>query len=380
MGQSRKKNFTQTGSGTPRPFSWWKLIGLPLLALGACIPRLLSDHRDWVETFYSNTLYPPIKDALSSVTALVPFSVAEWVLYALILLVVVTVLGGLVRWLTGRCSGRRYLSKLLSLCVAAGLIWNLFYLTWGFNYFRKPLSERMELSVETYSVEQLEQITASLAVQANQLRENVKEDGAGVFTLGGQLPVILTELPKAYQRLSLSEPAFQGKTTRAKTVLYSEGLSWLGIRGIYVGLTAESNINIGQPDLLLPQSAAHEMAHQLGIASENEAEFAAHLACMASDDPRVQYSGVVSALITCGNALYSADPGRYVALKETYCPGLNRDLAAHNAYWDQYQGPIEEAASQANDNYLKHNAQNSGVKSYGEAVDLLLAYYIQTKN
>ena len=57
--------------------------------------------------------------------------------------------------------------------------------------------------------------------------------------------------------------------------------------------------------------------------------------------------------------------------------GVQRDLAANNAYWDQFEGPIAQISSQVNDSYLKANQQEDGVKSYGKMVDLLLADYRQ---
>ena len=82
------------------------------------------------------------------------------------------------------------------------------------------------------------------------------------------------------------------------------------------------------------------------------------------------------ALILSGNALHEADPARYAVAQSAYCEGLQRDLRAYNAYWDAYEGEIAEASDQLNDSYLKFNAQQSGIRSYGEAVDLLLAWKI----
>ena len=52
----------------------------------------------------------------------------------------------------------------------------------------------------------------------------------------------------------------------------------------------------------------------------------------------------------------------------------SRDLRGYNEYWDRYDGQVEAAVDQLNDGYLKHNQQESGVKSYGMMVDLLLAW------
>jgi hypothetical protein len=60
----------------------------------------------------------------------------------------------------------------------------------------------------------------------------------------------------------------------------------------------------------MPFTMCHEVAHRLGIASEREANFAAFLACTASDDVRFVYAGDYSAFCYCFNALYRADPER----------------------------------------------------------------------
>ena len=135
-------------------------------------------------------------------------------------------------------------------------------------------------------------------------------------------------------------------------------------------------MNVDQPPLLLLHAAAHEMAHQLGLASEDEAEFTAFLACMRAPEPAIRYSAVMLALIRCGNALHGADAERYYAIVDArYSDGMRRDLADYTAYWDAFEGPAQEIATDMNDGYLKHNAQVSGVKSYGESIDMLLALY-----
>lgn len=155
----------------------------------------------------------------------------------------------------------------------------------------------------------------------------------------------------------------------------SEGMSWAGICGIFMPFTAEANVNTHQPSLLLLSSAAHENAHSLGFAREDEANFIAYLACISSEDPSIRYSGAMLALINCGNALYKSAPDKAAALRETYSDAVIRDIAAYNQYWEGYEGQVEEAFDSINDSYLKFNLQENGVKSYGMMVDLMLAYY-----
>ena len=82
----------------------------------------------------------------------------------------------------------------------------------------------------------------------------------------------------------------------------------------------------------------------------------------------------MNALILAGNALYQSDADRYLAAAETYGEAIWRDLEDYDAYWSAFSGEIRESADKRNDAYLKHNSQQSGIKSYGESVDLMLAF------
>lgn len=353
------------------------LCRLPLLLLiplGLLLPHLFAGRSAWIESVYCARLYPAIRAVLSTLTGWFPFSLAEWLLYALVIGIPLLLLVQGVRALRKRIPLHRFLSALLSVCIAGGVALNLFYATWGLLYFRQPLSSRMGLAVEARPVEELAALTELLAARAAVLREQVREDASGVFT--ADIDACFAALPEAYAALSSADSTFAGRVTRAKRVAWSRGLSRLGISGIYIGLTAEPNVNVDQPPLLMLHGAVHEMAHQLGLASENEAEFAAFLACARADAPAVRYSSAMHALILCGNALYSADADRYFAIRDAhYSEGMLRDLADYSAYWDAFEGPAQEMANSMNDSYLKHNAQASGVKSYGEVVDLLLALH-----
>ena len=337
----------------PRPYRSLALR-LPLLLLvplGFLLPSFFSTRMDWVEAVYCARIYPVVRGALSALTGWFSFSLAEWLLYALVLGAAVLLLVQLIRVACRRIPLHRFLRVLLCIGIAGGVLLNLFYLTWGLCYFRQPLAARMELPVAARPVEELASLTELLARRAAALRQDVQEDADGVFT---------ADMGAAFAALS-------------------EGLSWLGIAGVYIGLTAEPNVNIHQPPLLVPAGAAHETAHQLGLASENEAEFAAFLSCAVSSDAAVRYSGAMHALLLCGNALARADAARYAEIVRTcYTDGMRRDLADYSAYWDAYEGKAQEAATSVNDNYLKHNAQPSGVASYGESVDLLLAFEAKT--
>ena len=371
MRQIRANKHTAALGGTVVRFA----VALSLAILGFSWPRVFAGQSLWVETRYSEGIYQTIRRAISAVTSLVPFSLAELALYALAIGIPALLIVRVVQLLLRAADWKRLLRTIASVLLAGTLLLNLFYATWGFNYFRQPLAQRMGLDVSTTRpVEELEAFVWSTAREASKLRETLPEDAQGVFKANEPLQAVLNRLPEAYAALAKAHPEFQPDPTRAKPVFWSRGLSWQGIAGIYIGLTAEPNVNADQPPLLLYQAAAHEMAHQTGIASENEAEFTAYLACRYSSDPAVRYSGLMNALILAGNALYKADSARYLAATLAYGDAIWRDLVAYDAYWHAFDGEVRESADKRNDVYLKHNSQQSGILSYGESVDLMLAY------
>ena len=144
----------------------------------------------------------------------------------------------------------------------------------------------------------------------------------------------------------------------------------------------EANVNIDISPYSIGSTMCHELAHLRGFMREDEANYIAYRACMASDCIDLQYSGTMLALIHTGNALYRQNADTYFELYRAHVSAaVSADLIANNEYWDQFEKPVVgdttvgEIADKVNDAYLKANAQEDGTKSYGRVVDLLLAEY-----
>ena len=157
-------------------------------------------------------------------------------------------------------------------------------------------------------------------------------------------------------------------------------MSYAHLTGIYTFFTGEANINVDFPDYTLPYTAAHELAHQRGIARENEANFMAFLVCIESDDPYLQYSGYMNLYEYVCNALYYADNEMYAEIRAVRCPAVSGEMKAYSAFYDKYRnskaGKINNAVNNA---YLQANGESAGTKSYGLVVDLAVAYFESQK-
>jgi hypothetical protein len=258
------------------------------------------------------------------------------------------------------------------LCIAS-IIYSLFLVLWGFNYNRATFGEIASLEVRPSSTDELYELCEALIKDTNDLREKIYENDLGVMEFKEGYKEIFQLAPLAYKNLSKEYTTLSGNYGNPKNILLSEKMCYTGITGVYFPFTGEANVNVATTDILLPATVLHEMAHQRGIAREDEANFVAYVACLNHPDDRFKYSGDVLALINSMNALRKVDYEKFKVLRETYSQGLLRDLQYISNFWQQYEGKTEEVWTKVNDSYLKSNGQDAGVKSYGNMVDLLLA-------
>lgn len=351
-----------------------RLPWLLIVPLGFAIPAIASQNPHEVERVYSQSIYPAVRTALSAVSSLFSFSLAELLLIIAVLSIAAVVIIRLIQLVFRKIRVVRFFRTIFGLAILGGVLLNTFYFAWGINHFRPRLNELMNLSQADNSVEQLSFMCEVLSNDAAEIRKNLYEDSEGVFALKDGPDTHFDLLPQAYAALSKDHPIFEGELTVVKSVHFSEALSSAGIAGMFMPYTSEANVNVDQPALLLLSSAAHEMAHQLGFAREDEANFIAYLACTYSQDASTQYSGIMLALINCANRLYREDPDLYYELYSSFSEQIQRDINAYNKYWLSFEGPLEDTMGQVNDSYLKFNQQGDS-RSYNEMVTLLMAYY-----
>ncbi len=332
----------------------------------------------FTESVYSRSIYPVVTQVLSTLTGLLPFSLAELLLYAFILSVAVYLIVMIVAAVRAkRTWWQTLITRLIILLSAVSMGYALFVGLWGFNYAREPLSVSLGLNASPATVNELYATCEALIHKANALRDQVPENQDGVFAPNLTKTDIMLRIPDEYNNAAAQTgyDFLGGSYGRVKPVLYSQGMSWSYLCGVYFPFTAEANVNIDAPDLLFASSATHEEGHQRGFAREDEANFLAYYVLSYSDNMSMRYSGTMLALIHAMNALYGADSDRYFELRGTYSGGLNADLQANADYWEQYESEVSETVTQVNNTYLKANMQEDGVKSYGRMTDLLIALW-----
>ena len=254
---------------------------------------------------------------------------------------------------------------------------------WALNHYTPPLSQDLGLEVEGGTVDELYEVTAYHLEQAARLAWDVPRDDS--LNLERQDFHELARIAgAAYEKPAEEYGVFSGSTVPVKSLLlWGEPLLYSGHTGLFFAATAEAGVPLNCADADLPFVMCHEAAHRLGLAAEGEANFAAYVACISSDDVRFQYAGHYKAFVYCYNKLYSASPERAKQLfDEITQAGLGdglslvrRDMKNTSAHYDAYEGTFEKVGTAVNDTYLKSFGEPEGVQSYGYVVNYLLAWH-----
>ena len=120
------------------------------------------------------------------------------------------------------------------------------------------------------------------------------------------------------------------------------------------------------------------MAHRMAIVREDDANFAAYLACESNPDLQYQYSGYLNAYIYCINALWETNPQAAYEIQSGISNELARDLADNNEEVRQYEGTtINAVGKAANNTYIETMGDERGEESYDEVYKLLVNWYME---
>lgn len=347
-------------------------LGADLAVLGL---YLALRHDRGLMNGFADRITTPLKGALGRLCALTSLSVME-LLYVLAgAAALAYVVGSVIAAVKARGRrGRRAYGALLLAADVSLTVYALFCLMWGVNYWTDSFQDRSGITAQPVAAEDLEAVTAYFAQQLADTADSVPRDENGVYAVSKEQ--ILAESRLVYGGVTELFPFLDFRDTGVKAVGCSRFMSIMGFTGVYFACIGESNVNVDSPACLLPSTVAHELAHQRGIAWEQECNFLGVLASVTSGMPDYVYSGWLLGFIHLGNALYETDPEAYWAIRNALPETVSADLRDNNAYWDQFRdNVVEKVSDTVYDAALKSYGDANGMKSYSMVVELLVAYY-----
>ena len=334
----------------------WPFLLAALVFLGV---GLAIRNSQFVDYYYSKGIYPFIAGGISRMSSLIPFSLWDifWIMVIILLISgILLVLFTQVRW------GWLALRILQSMA----LLYTLFYLVWGFNYFRPKFETRFGWEKPKSDEAVFRSILDSMISHTN----------------SSYCPITPAEYP-AIDRL-VEESYLKNRSTlginypngsrRPKTMLFSSFFAKSGVSGYFGPFFNEIHLNYYLLPMEYPYVLAHEKAHQFGITNEAEANLAAFIVCTTSPDRRLQYSGYVNLLVYfLSDAANMKDVKDFIRKIEK---PVILDLRFQRRHWQGLQNKtLDQVQTAANNAYLKTNHIEEGVKNYNQVVGLVMSWY-----
>lgn len=347
------------------PYLAWSVI--PLLIVGS----LLKYVPDLVENFYSQGLYPFIAISSRWLSGLFGFSIGD-VLYVIILAYLPVILYKRAKyWL------HHPIEFLRSVFSVIAILLIVFYTSWGLNYYRLPIEKNLHFSTE-YSQEELEVWVEDLIQKTNELHFSITRDSSVKVTLNSNTSEIYKGAVLGFKGATLPIKNIHYPSPSIKNSLLSTPLSYMGYGGYFNPFTHEAQVNNKIPSFRLPSISCHEIAHQLGYASESETNFIGFLVASKHTDIYFRYSAYHSMLSYGLMEIKKTNPSAFDAYLKKINPAVLDNYRELSEFWISYENPLEPLFKWGFDSYLKINNQSEGIQSYNRVVGLLIGYERKT--
>jgi hypothetical protein len=170
------------------------------------------------------------------------------------------------------------------------MVFNLFVWNFAPGYNALPLDQKLGLKRTPVSTEELSATADILLEELKVLEDEILFTESGPSRMPYTYREMNQKLMDAYEEAAKKYDFINHFYSSVKPVMLSEPMTYTHISGVYTFFTGEANINVNFPDYTIPFTAAHELAHQRGIAREDEANFVAFLVCIESEDAYIRYS------------------------------------------------------------------------------------------
>jgi hypothetical protein len=337
-------------------------VALVALAAGAA---LLPLPPAIVERVYSIRLYAAAQPWITRASNAAPFALLDPLIAAVLGAWMLTAIGDLAR--------RKSWLHALGAVAARTLVWSsaiylCFLLTWGLNYRRVPLTEKLQFDAGRVSPDGARDLALVAVDQLNALYTPAHAAGPAGNKAETSLAGAFAEAQRDLGAARLAAPA------RPKATMLNPYFRRAGVEGMTDPFFLETLVAADLLPFERPFVVAHEWSHLAGIADEGEANFAGWLICLRGAPPE-RYSGWLFLFGELSRATRAHD--RAIVLARL-APGPLGDLRAIARRMEQQVSPrLSTAGWRVYDQFLKANRVEHGAASYAEVVKLALGVHFE---
>ena len=317
-----------------------------------------------IERWYSGWFYPPLQRLLTSASNLAPFAFFD----ALIICGLVWGVWRVARDVAARRTkggwGRVTLGLLVKALTASAVLYLAFLTTWGLNYRRVPLKDKVQFDPGMLVLERARELGTVAVAQANALHDSAHATPATATDTVD--PSLAQAFADAQQMLGVRQLA---RPARPKHSLLDPYFLSAAVDGMTDPYFLETLIATDLVAVERPFVIAHEWSHLAGLADESDANFLGWLTCVHGSS-EAQYSGWLFLYEEVARGLPRPDRE---SLTARLAPGPREDLRAIAQRIASHVRPaISGAGWQVYDRFLKANRIEAGTASYAQVVQLIL--------
>ncbi len=319
-------------------------LALIVLALAAAIAPIPPP---FIEAEYSTRAYPAMQRFLTGASN--AYSVAWFDGFLLSSALVVLVL--LVRR-----------GRILNVLAFFACVWLLFLATWGLNYRRVPLREKLAYDQARLTDENVARLARTAVDQINRLHGPAH--ALKPATVDDLSTALVPAMERAAGQLGVPPPL----PARPKHTALAPYFRRAGIDGMTDPFFLETLLASNLLEIEQPAALAHEWGHLAGFADESEASFFGWLTCLRGD-ARSQYSGWVALY---PHLLGALPPAARKTVHARLAAGPRDDFRRIAARLEETDARVREVANTTYDKFLRANRVEQGIASYDDVVKVVV--------
>jgi hypothetical protein len=328
----------------------------------------LSEHL--TERIYATGLYPIVSTVIRFFSSLFPFAIGDIIYILLTVYLLWYVYKIFKKYRAKQIKPKQIGFNAINLVL---LLYLVFKLSWALNYSRPPIAKKLGIADEKYSPSQLVALGKFFLLKLNHLKDELdsSEKRPHAYTIA----LLNKNAVASYQSQAKTNSVFNYPQPSIKPCLFASYITKSGIEGYYNPLSGEANVNMDLPPFILPFTICHEIAHQTGIAKEDEANLLGYITAIKSDDINFQYAGYYCMFRSILWEIRIKSPKDYQIIYDEISPGVLADVKKENAFWQRNNTEMSKYLNVAFDRLLKLNNQKKGIKSYQDIVLWLYNYH-----
>lgn len=314
---------------------------------------------------YHHTFYQRYDALVSELFDWTTISIGDF-LYGMLALVLIFILSKMM-------FKKQYKQSLIFLFQTIFIFLIVFQWSWGMNNFKIPLYKKLEIANE-YSLEDLNTYAEKDLKELNELHYKITSNTDSVVSIEKDYDQMYQQANENFKNVWFLKEYATDRLTPAKASLYSFALTKAGFSGYFNPFTHENQINDEIPTIGLPVTYVHEMSHQLGFASEAEANFIAYYTLKQSSNEVMQYAAELYGFKYILKEIRKTNEEKYLFFLSQLNPGILTNIQDSEEFWKTNKNFSSNIFKPMYHLFLKANNQKDGIQSYNLMVNLMINY------